>query len=290
MKIALSVVLASVLAMPAAAATLRITVTNDTGALGSGGFALTPLYSALHDGSFDAFDVGGTASAGVETIAEVGNFAPVRDERIAATTTADGTVNSQGAVFSSFTPDGRRPLFAGESDTVEVTIDDPTDRRFFTFLSMVIPTNDLFIGNDDALELFDEAGNFVGPSSLSITGAGIYDAGTEVNQVLRDIDGNLLESGIAFAAGQNGGLGEGEAERISAGFDQLGQFVGLETVPGFTIADTQGLFSGISAADFSVATISFEVVAPVPLPAGGLMLLSALGAGGIFARRRKKQA
>ncbi len=288
MKFAIPVILASVLAMPAAATTLRITVTNDTGALDSGGFALTPVYAAFHDGAFDAFDVGSAASGGVERLAEVGQFAPgldgngdplpsLVDERNAATS------SSQAQVFSSFTPTGRRPLFAGESDTVEVTIDDPTDRRFFTFLSMVIPTNDLFIGTDDALELFDTGGNFIGPNSISITGAGIYDAGTEVNDPT---------TGVAFAAGQNGGAGTDEGGVITAGFDQLAQFIGLGTAAGFTIADTQGLLGGTSASAFSVATISFEVVqpAPIPLPAGGLLMLSALGLGGVAARRRKQRS
>lgn len=292
MKFALPIILASVLAMPAAATTLRITVTNETGALGSGGFALTPVYTAFHDGSFTAFEEGQAASNGVETIAEVGNFGPVMGERVAATTDSNGVVNSQGEVFSSFTPTGRRPLFAGESNTVEVDISDPTDRRFFTFLSMVIPTNDLFIGSEgQGIELFDVDGNFIGPSLLNITGADIYDAGTEVNQVLRDLNGDLLESGIAFAAGQDGGLGEEENGVIAQdGFAELAQFIGLETVPGFNIADTQSLLFGTSAANFSVASISFEVVAPVPLPAGGLMMISALGLGGIAARRRKQRA
>ena len=300
MKFALPIILASVMAMPAAATTLRITVTNETGALGSGGFALTPVYTAFHDGNFTAFRDGATASGGVERLAEVGQFLPgvdgngdplpsLVDERNAATS------NSQPQVFSSFTPDGdRRPLFAGESETVEVNIGD-SDRRFFTFLSMVIPTNDLFIGSEGSgIELFDAAGNFIGPSLLNITGADIYDAGTEVNQVLRDaITGDLLESGIAFAAGQNGGLGTEENGVIAQdGFGELAQFLGLETGPGFNIADTQGILNNISASNFNVASISFEVVAPapVPLPAGGLMLLSAMGLGGFVARRRKQRA
>ena len=299
MKFALPIILASVMAMPAAATTLRITVTNETGALGSGGFALTPVYTAFHDGSFTAFEEGQAASRGVETIAEVGVIGPVMGERVAATTDSNGVVNSQGQIFSPITdpttnPPGRRPLSAGESDTVEVTIDDPTDRRFFTFLSMVIPTNDLFIGSEgQGIELFNMAGDFIGPSLLNITGADIYDAGTEVNQVLRDVNGDLLESGIAFAAGQSGNLGEEETGAgviAQDGFAELAQFLGLSTVAGFDIADTQGLLGGISAADFSVASISFEVVAPVPLPAGGLMLLSAMGLGGFAARRRKQRA
>jgi hypothetical protein len=46
----------------AAAATLEITITNNQAAQG---LYLTPLFFALHDGSFDPFDEGSAASAAV---------------------------------------------------------------------------------------------------------------------------------------------------------------------------------------------------------------------------------
>ena len=54
------------------AATLKITVTN----LGvSGGLTITPVFAAFHNGSFDTFNVGDAASAGLEEIAETGSAA-----------------------------------------------------------------------------------------------------------------------------------------------------------------------------------------------------------------------
>ena len=49
---------------------LRISIRNTSDI---GGTALTPLFSAFHDNSFDVYDLGGTASAGLEALAEDGN-------------------------------------------------------------------------------------------------------------------------------------------------------------------------------------------------------------------------
>ena len=46
--------------------------TSDTG-----GTALTPLFAGFHDNSFDVYDLGGTASAGLEALAEDGNNAVI---------------------------------------------------------------------------------------------------------------------------------------------------------------------------------------------------------------------
>ncbi len=48
---------------------------------------------------------------------------------------------------------------------------------------MVIPSNDAFIANDDPLahEVFDAAGNFTGPITLTVLCSCVLDAGTEDN-------------------------------------------------------------------------------------------------------------
>jgi hypothetical protein len=284
MKIILPAILAATMALPAAATTLRITITNTAQA---DGFALTPVYTALHNGDFDSYTPGETASAGLEQLAEVGNFGPIRDERIAATT---GNGNpSVGAAFFGRNPDGSgRPLFGGESATVDIDVTNVATQRYFSFLSMVIPTNDLFVGNGNplAFELFDSLGNFTGARSINVTGADIRDAGTEVND--RDF-------GVAFAAGQNGAAGPTENGVVTTdGFSQLGRYVGLNTAGGFEI--NQGLKDVLidfanTPELFSVANISIDLApTPVPLPATGLMLLSAIGAGGFVTRRKAKKA
>jgi hypothetical protein len=68
-------------AVAASAVTLNITITNNSA---PGGVTLTPLYTAFHDGSYDAFTTGEKASAGVELIAEEGSPAGVISESAAA--------------------------------------------------------------------------------------------------------------------------------------------------------------------------------------------------------------
>lgn len=263
-------VTAAVFAATADAATLRVTITNTAA---PNGFAITPVYAAVHDGSFDAFTEGEAASQGVETIAELGSPADLPAERLAADPDAVA-----GVVFGPTIP----PLLAGQSGSVDITVGDPSRQRFFTFLSMIVPSNDTFIGNDDplAFELFNAAGLFLGPRTIEISGDFIYDAGTEVNDPL---------DGPAFVASVDATLGAAENGVITEGVFGLAAFAGLQTAAGFTLDG--GLIDFLTnPAAFSVARIEIDVVpdvAPVPLPAAAWMLLSALGFVGLAARRRR---
>ena len=88
----------------------------------------------------------------------------------------------------------------GETETFTVTLNGtPEQNRYFSYASMLFPTNDGFIGNDDpqAIEIFDESGNFLGAEFI-ITGEQTWDAGTEVNDELPE---NLLYTFEAFRDG-----------------------------------------------------------------------------------------
>lgn len=54
--------------------------------------------------------------------------------------------------------------------------------RYFSYASMVIPSNDAFIGNGDPIahQVFDGVGNFPGADFL-VLGTAVRDAGTKVN-------------------------------------------------------------------------------------------------------------
>ncbi|GBF79837.1 spondin domain-containing protein [Aphanothece sacrum] len=54
--------------LPSQAATIKVTVTNLTN-----GSVFSPVSSIFHDGSFDNFNLGQTASLGIERLAEDGN-------------------------------------------------------------------------------------------------------------------------------------------------------------------------------------------------------------------------
>lgn len=58
---------------------------------------------------------------------------------------------------------------------------DTNVNRFFTFASMTIPSNDLFIGNDNpaAFQILDNDGNLL-ISQINQTASQIWDANSEV--------------------------------------------------------------------------------------------------------------
>ncbi|MEP1539378.1 MAG: spondin domain-containing protein [Paracoccaceae bacterium] len=283
MKFLSTVIIAASLAAPAMATTLRVTVTNNQAAptAGVAGFALTPVYSAFHNGLFDSYNLGEEVSAGVEQLAEVGNPGLLPDERTALGVSPGST---------AITVANGRPIFGGETAYGDVVIDDFANQRFFSFLSMVVPTNDTFIanGNPTLFDLFNDDGTFAGPLTINVTGLQVRDAGTEANDA-------SASGGAAFGANSVGG--EGVDTRgsggVTEGFTGLSTFLGTDTVPGFQIDPAlggSGFFDDINnAALFNVATITIEI-SPVPLPAGGVLLLSAMGFAGFVSRRKARAA
>lgn len=257
------------IAVSAQATTLQITVTNNQAA---GGLSITPLYTAFHDGTFDAFDLGGMASPGIELIAETGMASTVAGER------QNIDPDSQALVLES--PSGPPPIQPGEvvSGTININT---SEALFFTFLSMILPSNDHFIGNDDPLayQIFDENGVFTGNRTINVTGAQIYDAGTEANGL----------EGAAFVQGVD--IGDSPA-----GEGSIQQGIGLSEElfgPGVLLATGDTLDAGLidftsNPGAFDLLTIEISQVAPVPLPASAPLLLGALGFLGW--RHRRKSA
>lgn len=134
---------------------------------------LTPVWVGFHSGTFDAFDTGSAASTALERLAEDGNAGPL-----------SALYSGEEAVIQADT--GVPQLAPGETATRTFVLDssDPAN-RYFSFATMVIPSNDAFIGNDDPLahRVFDDSGNFLG-GYITITGDQVLDAGTEVNDEL----------------------------------------------------------------------------------------------------------
>ncbi len=243
------------------ATTLKITVTN---LAAPGGFALTPLYTAFHNSSFDAFNVGSAASPGLELLAELGNPSAIAAER---TGIQPGSVGGVIAADANGVP----PIEAGE--TASRTFDvNAMDHTFFTFLSMILPSNDTFIGSDDAIRLFDDTGNYLGDQTINVTGSYIYDAGTEVNDA-------SATGGAAPFAGAPGGAVEGGL--ITPG-QSLTDFAGLALF-GQTL-DSNLIDFVNDPANFQVARIE---ISAVPLPAALPLFGAALIGIGFLSRRRK---
>jgi len=244
----------------AAAPAVRIEIEN----LGtSTDFFLTPLWVGLHDGSFDLFSTGSAATAGLEELAETGSPATLLSEF-----DAPGRLQGVAADPADFgSMPGQPPVIdPGNTATTDIAIANPANYRYFSFASMVIPSNDAFIGNGDptAFELFDAAGNFNGTQVIDITAANIYDSGTEDNTGL----------GAAFSA-QGGAATDTVGGTVSQGPD-LSNFVGTDTAAGTTIGAVPG------STPFARITIS---VIPEPTSVA-LAGLGITGLCGLMRRRR----
>ncbi len=139
------------------------------------GALLTPVVFATTNGSYDIFNSGSAASSNLERQAEDGTTEPQ-----IATALASGNVNKAIATSGG-------PLAPGASRTVTLLADSLNQlTQYLSYTSMVIPSNDAFIGNNDPteLDLFDANGNVIqrtGANALIIGGDEIWDAGTEVN-------------------------------------------------------------------------------------------------------------
>ncbi|MCG8337954.1 MAG: spondin domain-containing protein [Proteobacteria bacterium] len=245
----------------ALATQVSITVENLTP---SGGLYFTPLWVGFHDGSFDSFDLGGTASSSIEAIAEEGDVSGIRADFASVAGGVDGVVPSPGGFPGA-------PVFdPGESNGLVIDLN-PSTNRYFSFSSMVIPSNDAFIGNDNpmAYEIFDATGVFAGPLEILVLGNEIWDAGTEVN------DGQ----GAAFSA--LGGTSTDEAVPIGihAG---LGSLLGTTTVAGTTIDPVLGDFTQTG---FELARITINAV-----PEPHVLALFGLGIGLILTSKKRRRS
>lgn len=235
----------------------------------TGGFFLTPTWVGLHDGGFDLFDVGTAATPGLATIAETGDVSVLQGEFA-----APGRLQSVAADPSDFGSVGMQPplIDTGNTATTEINIINPAAYRYFSYASMVIPSNDAFIGNGNPLayELFDAAGNFNGDLVIDVTGADIWDSGSEVNNTY----------GAAFSAIDLTGIDAGMIGARENGTVQqhpgLANFEGTPTPVGL-IGD--GLAPGL---DTAVARIT---ISRVPEP-GTIAMVSLAGFGLAFRRRR----
>jgi hypothetical protein len=217
--------------------TLEVTVENLSP---ENGGVITPVWFGIHDGSFDTFEVEGSASSGVEFLAEDGitglegtvpglvdalinmdldpNVVPPTENTISgifAGSSAGQNQGIQGLLATPEQPVGVRP---GESlsTTIDIDTENIVNNRFLSYGAMFIPSNDTFVANDQPIEIFDAQGNFIG-QDIFITRDNTFDAGTEVNDeslqnvpVTLDVVGNgISENGIVqpFSGFQPSGSG-----------------------------------------------------------------------------------
>ena len=215
-----------------------VTVEVENLAPESGNF-LTPVWLAFHDGSFDIFDEGGTASAGLESLAEDG---------ATGTLGAEFESSRTGSAHATLTSGGEIPPFApGASNAMTITLDGASPlSRFLSFATMVIPSNDAFVANGDpmAMEIFDADGNFTG-AEIIVQGTQVWDAGTEVN--------DEVPANTAFLEQAMPNTGEDEAGTIQlhAGFMPGGTILGAYPAADFLVGGFEVLRVTITEVEFN---------------------------------------
>jgi hypothetical protein len=249
-------VAAGVTAAGAQAAQVQLNVTVENLApVNSVRFA--PLRVGFHAGIFDAFDIGSAAGASIVSIAEGGSGS--------AWFPAFGAADP-GAVLGT----AADALLPGQTHSSTFTVDTAAN-AYFTFASMVVPSNDFFIGNDDPNQyrLFDAAGNLqVG--SIIQRSRDLWDAGSEIH-----------DPAAAAFVGMND-LRADQNSVVAFNFAEFAAFDGLLTAAGYT-------FDSQLAADTEIYRISFAV-APVPEPQTYVLMAAGLALVGWAAKRRAATA
>lgn len=271
MKIIATSLVAASLALPAAAGTLNVKITNNSG---ENGVYFTPFLNVVHDGSYAPFEAGSAASNGLEQLAEVGATGAAEAEAVdvADPNRLIGTLVEPTGVGDPAI--GGPPVF-DPGNSASFSFDLASDSTQLTLLSMIIPSNDTFVSV--TIDLFDMFGA-LNTGIFTVGRDSVYDAGTEVNQSF----------GQAFNPSDGNGpgfLGDDENGLVHLSSDaELATLFG-QTVPPFA----SSFLTDANDVDFSnLLTIEITEIEPVPLPAAGWMLLAALGGFGAFAGHRRK--
>jgi hypothetical protein len=224
------------------------------------GISFAPVHIGFGNGSFDAFNLGGVATAPIISVAEGGSGSAWFPAFAAAEAGATlGTV-----AFAPLQPGG---------SFMNTFMVDSAANRYFTFASMVVPSNDHFVGNDDPMEyeLFG-AGGALQITSITVKASEIWDAGSEA----------FDPAHAAFVMGGNNDLRTPQNSVVALNFGELAAFNGMTTATGYVL-------NSQLRADTDVLRFNFEVT-PVPEPQTYALMLGGLAALGFMARRRRAAA
>jgi hypothetical protein len=238
---------------------IQITVTNDQTA---GGFALAPVWFGVQNGSFNVFSQGNSASSQIATLAQFGNTAPLAS--LFAGNGPETTLTSGGSL-AQFLP--------GQANSTILNVANPSVDQYLSFAGMVVPSNDLFMGNATPLQIFNSSGSFAGPMTIQIYGSDVWDSDTEgqsITTALTFIQGQTPGSGTQIT---NGSITPFLTEAGAASF--LQSITGLTTVAGYDITHEFG-------ANDLIATIQ---ISSVPEPSSVVLLGMGATAALIAARK-----
>jgi hypothetical protein len=228
--------------------------------------SLAPFRFGFGNGTFDTFNnnqiafllgAPSIAEAPIVTIAEGGSGSTWFPAFQASEPNAD-----LGSILGPTIP----PFLPGQINSAIIDVD-PMN-RFFTFGTMVVPSNDHFLGNDNpmAFEVLDVAGNLV-LSSFTENANRIWDAGSETEN----------PANAAFLVGGVNDQRENENLPVTFNFTDLSAFNGLTTAAGYNFD------SSLLSSNTPVLRVSFAIV-PEPSSAG----LIAFGGCILAALRRRR--
>ncbi len=246
---------------PAQAALRTVTIrVENLAPVNSVSFA--PLRFGFNNGTFDAFNIGEIATNPIITVAEGGSGSAWFPAFAAADPTA-----VLGSTMGALTP--------GASFTTRTFLVDTTLNPFFTFAAMVVPSNDLFIGNDDPTEyrLFDAAGNLL-INNIDQAANEIWNAGSETAD----------PANAAFVVGGTNSARTPENGVVEFDFSELNVFNGLTTAAGYT-------FNNSLRSNTAIYRISFSSVAAVPEAATWAQMIAGfIIVGGVLRQRKRVQS
>ncbi len=271
---------------------VEVTITNIAP---TDGTAITPVWVGFHDGSFDSYNGGLTSQPGLERLAEDGNTMQISEDFANNLTYVSGGMSTTTASSQTGTRvqdtigsmAGPPPLQPGESETRIFDIAVDGTNRYFSYASMILPSNDFFLANGNPLA-HDLSSLYDGQGSVSFTiglPGTVNDAGTEAEDFYTaapDLGGlNALfpNAGFAAPAGQSG-PDEGPADPNNLIRNVVGDpYAGFANIGGANL-------SGLDFNQFSngIATIT---ITAIPEPTSlALVGLGIVGLCGTVRRRR----
>ena len=242
---------------------MRVTVENLAPA---NSVSFAPFRFGFGTGNFDSFDNNqpafllgypSIADAPIVTIAEGGSGSNWFPAFLAAEPNAN-----TGSIVGPSIP----PFLPGQSSSAIFDID--ISNPFFTFGTMIVPSNDHFLGNANpqAFQVLDGAGNLL-ITSIIENADRIWDAGSETEN----------PANAAFLVGGVNAQRVDENDVVKFNFADLVAFNGLETAAGYFFD------SSLLRADTPVLRVSFE---KIPEPSSvALLALGGFSLAALYRRR-----
>ena len=265
-----------------------------------GGVAITPAWVGFHSGSFDSYNGGLAAQPGLESIAEDGSTALVSTQFLdfdtndgGYTYVGPGPANAlvrTGDLRDQYRVDatigsatGPPPIQPGETVSQDFTIRIDGSNRYFSYLSMVLPSNDYFVANGnplahDLMSLYDGEGSI----SFNIGGnnaSPVNDAGTEAETYI-----NSAANGLFGLAGGQGGP-DTPAGSLGLPIANVTDALPLDSLN--FVEGSQPAFDFNNAALYpnGIATIT---ITAIPEPSSSIMAFGAIALMGLLRTRRRQ--